>query len=68
MSVATREDRSAKRRQIAERMASLGSDRRPGEVDRVAHEFNVCGLTVRAACKEHRVEIPRLRGRALQRA
>jgi hypothetical protein len=53
----THEEREARRKKIAARMIEIGPSAEGVSI--LAREFSVTVSTVRQACKEHRVKIPR---------
>jgi hypothetical protein len=56
--VTSHRDQAARRKQIAEEIASIPAKKRSGIIDDVALRYRVSNSTVRAACKEHHVKIP----------
>ena len=54
-------DGVARRKQIADEMASVPVGQRRGIIDDAALKYGVCSGTVWAACKEHHVTIGPLR-------
>ena len=58
--VATRRDFIARRKQIANEMAAIPIEQRLSIIGEFAAKYGVCNMTVRLACKEFRVTIPRM--------
>ena len=54
-------EHAARRRKIADEMESSPVDQRRGEIDGLAHKYNVCRATVFVACREHQVKMPQAR-------
>ena len=58
--VAMQRDLAARREQIANEMKSIPVQQRPAIIGAVALKYGVCNGTVRIACREYHVDIPKI--------